>query len=154
MNKILRALALGAGALALVVGGVLAPNAAQAKKPPGYEKCGDGTFHVLSKGDTITDDAGTTKKVKKGYYETFVYSDGAISCYDASRLFHNFLGWEATYENKPPKMPAWFISKGKYAMDEGGKKKWSWKKAVNFSYGSDESGFEGGFIMKKVKKSS
>ena len=83
-----------------------------------------------------------------------VYSDGAISCYDASRLFHNFLGWEATYENKPPTMPAWFISKGKYAMDEGGQKKWSWKKAVNFPYGSDESGFEGGFIMKKVKNAS
>jgi hypothetical protein len=154
MNKLTRALALGVGVAALVVGGVLAPTAAQAKKPPGYEKCGDGTFHVLSKGDSITDDDGTTKNVKQGYYKTYVYSDGAISCYDASRLFHNFLAWGATYEKNPPSMPAWFISKGKYAMDEGGEKKWSWKKAVNFSYGSDESGFEGGFIMKKVKNPS
>ena len=153
MKKIIRALALSIGVTGLIMG-VLAPNAAQAKKPPGYEKCGDGTFRVLSNGDTITDDAGTTKKVKKGYYTAFVYSSGEINCFDASRLFHNFLGWEATYENKPPADPAIFISKGKYAMDQGGAKKWSWKKAVNFSFGSDESGFEGGFIMKKVKKAS
>ncbi len=153
MTKIIRALALSVGVTGLIMG-VMAPTAAQAKKPPGYEKCGDGTFHVLSNGDTITDDAGTTKKVKKGYYTAFVYSSGVIDCYDASRLFHNFLGWEATYENKPPADPAIFISKGKYAMDQGDAKKWSWKKAVNFSFGSDEIGFEGGFIMKKVKKAS
>lgn len=153
MKNLKRNLALTVAVVGLAVGGVLAPNAAQAKKPSGYELCDDGTFHVLSKGDTITDDMGKTVKVNQGYYKTFVA--GSMTCYQASTYFHNFLQEGKTFrQSGQPKAWEWTVSRGKYKNQPGGKKNQSWKKAINFSEGCDECGWEGGFIMKKVKKAS
>lgn len=147
MKKLMRNLGLTIGVVGLAVGGVLAPHAAQAKKPSGYTLCDNGTFHVLSKGDTITDDMGTTVKVNKGYYTTYVA--GSMTCYQASTYFHNFLAKGKTFRQKgQPKVWEWNATRGKYDGNQ------SWKKAINFSEGCDECGWEGGFTMRKVKNAN
>ncbi|MGI9658222.1 MAG: hypothetical protein ACR2OD_04885 [Gaiellaceae bacterium] len=140
------------GGALLLAGTALVPGVAQAKKPAGYKLCDDGTFHVLHKKDKING-----INVAKGYYTTYVYAVGGETptCHQASTSFHNFLSRGKTFRQSwQPKSWAWTMSKGTYRAAPGKKKNQSWKKALNFTQGCDECGFEGGFIMRKVKKPS
>jgi hypothetical protein len=123
MNKTMTS-ALAVGAGALLAVGTIA-GPAQAGKGS-WTKCKNGTFHVLHSGDSVNG-----VPIRRGHY---IIKHQFMGCFASASNLHNFLVHQQTPSD-------WNVRKG------------PGKKTYTFSMGTDSSGFEGGFKIKRVKHS-